>query len=93
MDEKPTEKTQEEAPKASSNASNTEHDEDVDLCSCGYDRNHYMVSAVPTYTAWGTFWITLMGVSATPIRIDFRCRICGDVFDFIHDPQELKNYL
>ena len=67
--------------------------EETDRCSCGHDRNHYMVSADPTYTAWGTFWITLMGVSSVPIRIDFRCRVCGETFDFIRNPEELKQYI
>ena len=90
MDEETKKKTEEDISETPSSSSS---DEEVDQCSCGYDRHHFMVSPVPTYTAWGTFWITLMGVSATPIRIDFRCRICGEVFDFIHNPQELKNYL
>ena len=65
----------------------------LECCDCGHDRNHYMVSQIPTYTAWGTFWITLLGVSATPIRLDFKCRICKEVFDFIRDPEELKTFL
>ena len=71
----------------------TSSSDNVDKCSCGHDRTHYMVSADPTYTTWGTFWITLMGVSSVPIRIDFRCRVCGETFDFIRDPEELKNYI
>ena len=67
--------------------------EKLERCSCGHDRDHYMVSQIPTYTAWGTFWITLLGVSATPIRLDFKCRVCKEVFDFIRDPEELKQFL
>ena len=80
------------SPEVASNETGTILDE-IDKCACGYDRHHYMVSAVPTYTAWGTFWITLMGVSAAPIRIDFRCRACGETFDFIRDEEELKGFL
>ena len=76
------------------NSSTASTDSDAqERCSCGHDRSHYMVSKLPTYTAWGTFWITLLGVSATPIRLDFKCRICGEVFDFIIDPTELKQFL
>jgi hypothetical protein len=65
----------------------------VPKCSCGHDRRHHLVSVEPTYTAWGQFWVVLIGVSATPIRIDFRCRRCKEKFDFITDAQELKRYL
>ena len=65
----------------------------VERCACGNDRKHYMVSAVPTYTTWGQFWVALMGVSANPIRIDFQCRVCKEKFDFITDPQELRSHL
>ena len=65
----------------------------LETCSCGHDRSHYMVSVLPTYTTWGTLWISLLGISATPIRLDFKCRICGEVFDFIRDAEKLKNFL
>ena len=67
--------------------------EEFEKCSCGHDRKHHMVSPIPTYTTWGTFWISLLGVSATPIRMDFKCRVCGEVFDFIRDSDELKSFL
>ncbi len=62
-------------------------------CICGYDRNHHMVSPVPTYTNWGKFWVIFMGVSTRPIRIDFQCRVCNEVFDHTEDPAELAQYL
>lgn len=67
--------------------------EQIERCSCGHDRKHHMVSPLPTYTTWGTFWISLLGISATPIRLDFKCRVCGEVFDFIRDEEELKKFL
>ena len=70
----------------------TEED-DLPFCGCGHTRHHLMVSPEPEYTAWGTFWVTLMGVSAAPIRIRFRCRICKHVFDMTDDPAELKSFL
>jgi hypothetical protein len=65
----------------------------LESCSCGHDRHHHMVSELPTYTTWGAFWISLLGVSATPIRMDFRCRVCGEIFDFIREEEKLRNYL
>ena len=65
----------------------------VERCSCGHDKDHHMVSAIPTYTAWGQFWVAFMGVSANPIRIDFQCRSCKEKFDFTTDPKELRSHL
>ena len=62
-------------------------------CLCGFDRYHYMVSIVPTYTRWGAFWVTMMGVSSTPIRIDFVCRVCRTTFDRERNIDELKKFL
>ena len=84
--------SQEEAAEENNSVASV-NSEELECCSCGHDRNHYMVSQIPTYTAWGTFWITLLGISASPIRLDFKCRICKEVFDFIRDPEELKNFL
>lgn len=52
-----------------------------------------MVSAEPTYTSWAKFWVFFMGVSAVPIRLDYRCRVCRETFDQSEAPQDLKNYL
>ena len=62
-------------------------------CVCGYDRTHYLVSPVPTYTRWGTFWVIFMGVSTKPVRVDFKCRQCGRLFDFTEDSEELGQFL
>lgn len=62
-------------------------------CACGHDRHHHLVSAERSYTSWGGFWVMVMGVSASPIRIDFRCRHCKEKFDFITNPEELKRYI
>tara|TARA_B110000037_G_scaffold114548_1_gene131684 strand:- start:232 stop:474 length:243 start_codon:yes stop_codon:yes gene_type:complete len=69
-------------------------EEDIpEKCFCGNDRSHYMVTAIPTYTSWGHFWVVLMGVSAIPIRIDFQCRVCKEKFDFTTQQTELKQFL
>ena len=67
--------------------------DDTPRCSCGHDRHHHLVSQERSYTSWGGFWVMVMGVSASPIRIDFRCRLCKAKFDFITNPKELKRYL
>lgn len=68
-------------------------DDELATCRCGHDRYHVMVSPEPEYTAWATFWITVMGVSATPLRIRFRCRVCRALFDATSDPAELKKFI
>ncbi len=84
---------------ASKGSTNDEHPEkcsevdDSPRCSCGHDRHHHLVSQERSYTSWGGFWVMVMGVSASPIRIDFRCRRCKEKFDFITNPKELKRYL
>ena len=62
-------------------------------CACGYDRHHVMVSPKPTYTGWAKFWVFFMGVSAIPIRLDYRCRVCCQIFDHSEDPAALNDYL
>ena len=64
----------------------------IETCSCGHSRSHHLVTPRATYTGWGTFWITIMGVSATPIRVDFICRMCNEKFDFEIDPERLKDF-
>lgn len=68
-------------------------DDELSVCRCGYDRYHIMVTPILKYTAWATFWITVIGVSAVPLMARFRCRRCGDVFDFTEDPEELKKFI
>lgn len=59
-------------------------------CSCGHDRNHYMVSPKCSYSGWGWFWVTVMGVSKTPIKAVFRCRRCGEIIEETDDPVVLE---
>lgn len=59
---------------------------DRPTCSCGFDRDHLMVSPEPVYSGWKTFWVIFMGVSAVPEAVEFRCRVCQEVFDRTDDP-------
>lgn len=58
-------------------------------CRCGHDRGHAMVSPNPKYSFLG--WVAiLIGISWEPESIDFTCRRCGEAFDRLTDPAEIK---
>ena len=50
-----------------------------------------MVSPVGKYTLTGWMWVTLMGVTTKPIRIDYKCRCCGVIFDTTTDARLLAD--
>lgn len=60
-------------------------------CSCGHDRNHYMVSAEAKHTFWGWVLISL-GISSKPIYMGFRCRNCRELIEETSDPALMGNY-
>jgi hypothetical protein len=62
------------------------------LCRCGHDRTHMMVSPVGRYNLVGWFWVTVMGVTTKPIRVDYKCRSCSQIFDSSTDEKDLKNH-
>ena len=62
-------------------------------CRCGFDRDGVMVSAEAKYSGWGWFWVTFVGVTSTPTRVDFRCRVCNETFDTEKDPAQLRRYV
>lgn len=51
-----------------------------------------MVSPEPEYTAWQTFVVFFMGVTAPPRSLSYRCRVCREVFHKTTDAQELQDY-
>lgn len=58
-------------------------------CACGHDRTHTMVSPNPKYSFVG--WVAILtGISWEPQHIDFTCRRCGQTFDRMTDPAEIK---
>jgi len=61
------------------------------LCSCGHDKDHYMVIAKPTYRKAGWFALFL-GVRAMPVMITYRCRKCGEIIARTRDPEILARY-
>jgi len=62
-------------------------------CECGFDRHHPMVSPERFYTKFGSFWVFFFGVSYTPIRVAYRCRVCDQSFDETTDPELLHRYI
>ena len=60
-------------------------------CACGHDRTHHMVSADADHGFLG-WTILFVGVSHTPSRVRFHCRVCDQVFDESDDPEEMKKY-
>jgi hypothetical protein len=58
-------------------------------CSCGYDRNHAMVSPSATYSFIG--WCAILtGVSWEPKTVSFVCRRCSETVETVADPVEMK---
>jgi len=60
-------------------------------CRCGNALGHHMVSDEPVYTFVGWFAI-LIGISARPTRIKYRCRRCQEVFHQTTDPAVLAKH-
>lgn len=62
-------------------------------CSCGYDRNEKKwVMPKCTYSGIGWFFY-FIGISAKPVKVEFKCQKCGDVFGATEDPEILKQYV
>lgn len=60
-------------------------------CRCGHGRGHYMVSDEPEYTPIG--WVAmLVGISARPTLVKYRCRRCNELFDRSADPALLAQH-
>lgn len=59
------------------------------VCPCGHDKKHFLVSPEGKYSLTGWFWVTVVGVTTRPLKISYRCRQCGTVFDESSDPEDL----
>lgn len=53
---------------------------DLPTCRCGTDRTQREATPERDYSLAGACYI-LWGGTAIPIRVDFRCVKCGEVFD------------
>ena len=45
------------------------------------------------YSTLGWFFITIMGTSQNPKKIEFKCLITGEVFETITDPKLINHYM
>ncbi len=61
-------------------------------CSCGNDRSSQNVIHKCHYSRMGWILLSLIGMSATPIKVDFTCTKCGETFESSTDPAVLKEY-
>jgi hypothetical protein len=53
---------------------------DLPTCRCGTDRTRRAATPEREYTLAGTFY-ALWGGTPIPLRVNFRCVFCGEVFD------------
>ena len=74
-------------------SASTDPSEPLPTCRCGHDRDHYMVTAECKYTGWGWFWVALVGASANPVKVVYRCRRCRQVLEETTDPAVLKRHM
>ncbi len=65
----------------------------MDTCSCGHDLDSVWISPKAHHKAakfwYGVFWGSSGG---KPDRIDWRCRVCGDVVATSIHPKNLLLY-
>tara|TARA_B100001971_G_scaffold84647_1_gene78230 strand:- start:342962 stop:343213 length:252 start_codon:yes stop_codon:yes gene_type:complete len=45
------------------------------------------------YSGVGWFFITIMGTSQNPIRIEFKCLKTGEIFETLTDKELIKHYM
>jgi hypothetical protein len=55
-------------------------------CACGHTRDHESVAQEPEYTFWGWILLTILGISAKPDHVIFRCTACGQKLGVSRDP-------
>jgi hypothetical protein len=65
--------------------------DDKPRCRCGHDRDHYMVSPVPSYSFLGWF-LVVVGISAPMQKMDFVCRTCGQTIETTTDEKLMESY-
>jgi len=58
----------------------------LDTCSCGYERDHFMISPECKYSLWGWMRVSFLGISTRPIRVEYRCRRCLTLLHISTDP-------
>ena len=59
--------------------------------ACVHERTAPTTAVEPKYTAMGEV-AQAIGMSATPVSVAFRCRVCGKVFEKTDAPADLRKY-
>ena len=60
-------------------------------CACGHDLNHQEVLPEPVYAGWA--WLLfLIGVTAMPLKVLYRCWRCRQVLKVTRDPNVLATF-
>jgi len=59
-------------------------------CACGHDRHAPEVAQEPEYTLWGWILLAVLGISAKPDHIVFRCTRCRQKLGISRDPALLE---
>ncbi len=60
-------------------------------CRCGYTRESPEVAQEPQYTLWGWILLTVLGISAKPDHIAFRCTKCREKLGVSRNPALLRH--
>lgn len=59
-------------------------------CKCGFDRKHHLVTAENEYSFFDKILVMIIGTTCVPIRTQYKCRQCNEIFDETTDPAELR---
>jgi hypothetical protein len=59
-------------------------------CACGHTRDAPEVAQEPEYTLWGWILLSVLGISAKPDHIVFRCTRCRQKLGVSRDPALLE---
>jgi hypothetical protein len=59
-------------------------------CSCGHGRDAPEVAQEPEYTLWGWILLSVLGISAKPDHIVFRCTKCREKLGISRDPRLIE---
>lgn len=59
-------------------------------CKCGFDKHHHFVTPENEYSFFDKILVMIIGTTCVPIRTQYKCRQCNEIFDETTDPAELR---
>ena len=62
-------------------------------CVCQSDVSNVKLIHKTTYSKFGWFLLTILGLSAKPKRVDFTCPNCKKIVSSTSDPKILAQYI